>query len=104
MEEAYYDPATGQMLAASLMDYALPRARNFPSIDSEIMEVPTLTNRLGVRGGGEGGTTPALAVVVSAIVDALSSYGVTHVEMPATAERVWRAMHAQGDKHPKSGR
>jgi len=93
MEEAYYDPETGQMLAASLMDYAMPRARNFPSISSEIMEVPTPTNRLGVRGGGEGGTTPALAVVVSAIADALAEYGVTHVEMPTTAERVWRAMH-----------
>jgi carbon-monoxide dehydrogenase large subunit len=57
------------------------------------MEVPTPTNRLGVRGGGEGGTTPALAVVVSAITDALAEYGVTHVEMPTTAERVWRAMH-----------
>jgi carbon-monoxide dehydrogenase large subunit len=92
LEQAYYDPATGQMLAGSLMDYAMPRARNFPPIASEIMEVPTPTNRLGVRGGGEGGTTPALAVVVSAIVDALKDYGVTHVEMPATAERVWRAM------------
>jgi carbon-monoxide dehydrogenase large subunit len=92
MEQAYYDPESGQMLAASLMDYALPRARNFPSIKSAIMEVPTPTNKLGVRGGGEGGTTPALAVVVSAIADALSAYGVAHVEMPATAERVWGAI------------
>ncbi len=90
MEQAYYDPKSGQMLAGSLMDYALPRARDFPSIRSEIMEVPTPTNKLGVRGGGEGGTTPALAVVISAITDALSDYGVTHVEMPATSERVWR--------------
>jgi carbon-monoxide dehydrogenase large subunit len=93
MEEAYYDPESGQMLAGSLMDYAMPRARHFPSIGSEIMEVPSPTNKLGVRGGGEGGTTPALAVVISAITDALSEYGVAHVEMPATAERVWRAMH-----------
>jgi carbon-monoxide dehydrogenase large subunit len=94
LEEAYYDPESGQMLAATLMDYAMPRARHFPSITSEIMEVPTPTNKLGVRGGGEGGTTPALAVIVSAITDALSEYGVAHVEMPTTAERVWRAMHA----------
>ena len=94
MEQAYYDPESGQMLAASLMDYALPRARNFPFIATEIMEVPSPTNKLGVRGGGEGGTTPALAVVISAIVDALAEFGVTHVEMPATAERVWRTMHA----------
>jgi carbon-monoxide dehydrogenase large subunit len=100
MEEAHYDPETGQMLAASLMDYAMPRARNFPPIRSEIMEVPTPTNRLGVRGGGEGGTTPALAVVVSAIVDALSGYGVTHVEMPATPDRIWRAMN--GEPHPRA--
>ena len=92
MEQAYYDPDSGQMLAASLMDYAMPRACDFPLINSEIMEVPTPTNKLGVRGGGEGGTTPALAVVVSAITDALSQYGVAHVEMPATAERVWRAI------------
>jgi aerobic carbon-monoxide dehydrogenase large subunit len=95
MERAYYDPESGQMLAASLMDYAMPRAHNFPLIKSEIMEVPTPTNKLGVRGGGEGGTTPALAAVVSAIADALSEYGVAHVEMPATAERVWRAIHGQ---------
>jgi aerobic carbon-monoxide dehydrogenase large subunit len=93
MEQAYYDPESGQMLAGSLLDYAMPRADNFPLINSEIMEVPTPTNKLGVRGGGEGGTTPALAVVVSAITDALSQYGVAHVEMPATAERVWRAIH-----------
>jgi carbon-monoxide dehydrogenase large subunit len=93
MEQAYYDPEGGQMLAASLMDYAVPRAHDVPSISSAIMEVPTPTNRLGVRGGGEGGTTPALAVVVGAITDALSELGVAHVEMPATAERVWRAIH-----------
>ncbi len=93
MEQAYYDPDSGQMLAGSLMDYAMPRAHHFPSIKSEIMEVPTPTNKLGVRGGGEGGTTPALAVVISAIADALSDYGVGHVEMPTTSERVWRAIH-----------
>ena len=92
MENAWYDPETGQMLAGSFMDYAVPRADDFPMIASEIMEVPSPTNPLGVRGGGEGGTTPALAVVVSAVVDALKNRGVTHVEMPVTAERVWRAM------------
>jgi carbon-monoxide dehydrogenase large subunit len=57
------------------------------------MEVPTPTNKLGVRGGGEGGTTPALAVITNAIVDALKDYGVTHFEMPATPERIWQAIH-----------
>jgi aerobic carbon-monoxide dehydrogenase large subunit len=59
-----------------------------------ISEVPSPTNRLGIRGGGEGGTTPALAVVVNAIVDALTDYGVEHLEMPVTSERIWRAVEA----------
>ena len=91
-EHAYYDPETGQLLAGSFMDYAMPRADDFPFFATEIMEVPTPTNELGVRGGGEGGTTPALAVITNAIVDALSEYGVTHFEMPATSERIWQAM------------
>ncbi len=93
LEHAWYDPETGQMIAGSLMDYAMPRADHFPSFVTEIMELPSPTNPLGVRGGGEGGTTPALAVVVNAIVDALAEYGVTHVEMPATPERIWRAIN-----------
>lgn len=92
MEHAFYAPDSGQMLAASFMDYAMPRADNFPSFATEISEVPSPTNPLGIRAGGEGGTTPALAVYINAIVDALSDYGVTHIEMPATPERVWRAM------------
>ena len=95
MEHAYYDRQTGQMLAGSMMDYAMPHADVFPSFATEIMEVPTPTNALGVRGGGEGGTTPALAVVTNAIVDALADYGVTHFEMPATSERIWRAIHGR---------
>jgi carbon-monoxide dehydrogenase large subunit len=92
LEESYYDRATGQLLAASFMDYAMPRADTFPSFATGFSEVPTPTNRLGVRSGGEGGTTPALAVVINAIVDALSHLGVRHIEMPATPQRVWRAI------------
>ena len=97
LEHTHYDAESGQMLSGSLMDYALPRADNFPAFLTEIMEVPTPTNPLGIRGGGEGGTTPALAVVINAVVDALSGYGVTHIEMPATPERVWRAIRAGSD-------
>jgi carbon-monoxide dehydrogenase large subunit len=92
LENSHYDPATGQLLAASFMDYAMPRAAHFPTFTTALSEVPSPTNRLGVRSGGEGGTTPALAAVINAVVDALAELGVRHVEMPATPERLWRAM------------
>jgi carbon-monoxide dehydrogenase large subunit len=91
-EHSHYDPQSGQLLTGSMMDYAMPRAHMMPSFDTELSETLAPGNPLGVRGGGEGGTTPALGVVVNAVVDALSDYGVTHIEMPVTAERVWRAM------------
>ncbi|MGB7018570.1 MAG: molybdopterin cofactor-binding domain-containing protein, partial [Xanthobacteraceae bacterium] len=92
LEHAYYDPENGQMLAGSFMDYAMPRASDLVSYITEISEVPSSTHPLGIRPAGEGGTVPALAVTVNAIVDALSEFGVRHVEMPATPERVWRAI------------
>jgi carbon-monoxide dehydrogenase large subunit len=98
LEDAYYDPSSGQLLAASFMDYAIPRADTLPRLESAISEVPSPTNPLGVRSGGEGGTTPALAAVINAIVDALSELGVRHIEMPATPERIWRAIRAAREK------
>ena len=95
LEQIVYDPDTGQMLSASFMDYAMPRADKFPFFRTEISEVPSPTHPLGIRPGGEGGTTPALGVVINAIVDALAEYGVTHIEMPATPERVWRAINGR---------
>jgi carbon-monoxide dehydrogenase large subunit len=86
--------ADGQMLAATFMDYVLPRADALPNFTTEISEVPSTTNPLGLRGGGEGGTTPALAATINAVVDALAEFGVEHMEMPATPERVWRAIQA----------
>ncbi|PYN12966.1 MAG: hypothetical protein DME05_20090, partial [Candidatus Rokuibacteriota bacterium] len=71
------------MLSATFMDYAMPRADAFPAFTTEISEVPSTTNPLGLRGGGEGGTTPALGAVVNAIVEALAELGVEHIEMPA---------------------
>ena len=97
LENSHYDPDTGQLLAASFMDYAMPRADIFPHLATALSEVPSPTNRLGVRSGGEGGTTPALAAVVNAIVDALSELGVRHIEMPATPERVWRAIRSAAE-------
>ncbi len=94
MEQSVYDPASGQALAASFMDYAMPRADDLPSFHTEISEVPTPDNPLGIRSGGEGGTTPSLAAFVNAVVDALAGFGVDHFEMPVTPESVWRAIRA----------
>ena len=91
-ENACYDRESAQLLAGSFMDYAMPRADRMPFFDCELSEVPSPTHPLGIRPGGEGGTTPALGVVINAVVDALSDYGVTHMEMPATSERIWRAI------------
>ncbi len=92
-EQIVYDRASGQLLSGSFMDYTMPRADTLPFFTTELSEVPTPTHPLGIRPAGEGGTTPALGVVVNAIVDALAEFGVQHVEMPATPERVWRAIH-----------
>jgi aerobic carbon-monoxide dehydrogenase large subunit len=91
MEHCIYD-STGQLLTASLMDYAMPRATDLPMFETAISEVPSTTHLLGLRGGGEGGITPALGVIANAIVDGLREFGVTHVDLPATPERIWRAI------------
>jgi len=91
-ERCHVDRSSGQPLAGSFMDYGLPRSHTLPSFRCEIVEVLSPTNPLGIKAGGEGGTTPALAVVISAIVDALSGYGVRHIEMPATPYAVWQAI------------
>jgi carbon-monoxide dehydrogenase large subunit len=91
-EACRYDRESGQLLSASFMDYAMPRADQLPMFDTEISEVPSASHPLGMRGGGEGGTTPALAAVANAVLDALAEYGVEHLDMPLTPERVWRAI------------
>ena len=96
-EQCCYDVTTGELLSASFMDYAMPRADQLPAFATEISETPAPSNPLGVRAGGEGGTTPALAAVVNAVVDALADLGVTHLEMPVTPERVWRAIKQSGN-------
>jgi carbon-monoxide dehydrogenase large subunit len=95
-EQVVVDPHDGQVMTGSFMDYAMPRADILPSFATELMEVPSPSNPLGVRAGGEGGTTPALGAVVNAVVDALRGFGVIHMEMPVTSERVWRAIEEGG--------
>jgi len=94
LEHCHYDPRDGQLLAASFMDYAVPRASDLPFYATDLSEVPSTTHPLGIRPAGEGGTVPALAVTINAVVDALSEFGVRHIEMPATPENVWRAINA----------
>ncbi len=92
-EQVAYDAQSGQLLTGSLMDYCVPRADQFPPMANEFDEsVPCTTNLLGVKGVGELGTIGAAPAAVHAVIDALADRGVTHIEMPCTAERVWRAL------------
>src|SRR5262249_48084888 len=90
-EACAYDAETGQLLSATLMDYALPRADMLPSFTTEISEVPSTSHPLGLRGGGEGGTTPALGAVVNASAGARAERGGAHTELRAPPGGVWRA-------------
>jgi carbon-monoxide dehydrogenase large subunit len=98
LEDVAYGDA-GQVLSGSFMDYALPRARNVPSFAIELAEDPTKGNPLRVKGGGEAGITPALAVTMNAIMDALKDHGIEHFDMPATPGRVWSAIQAAKGGH-----
>jgi carbon-monoxide dehydrogenase large subunit len=91
-EQCHVDQESGQPLIGSLIDYGMPRADTVPPFKTEIAEVLSPTNPLGIKAGGEGGTTAAPAVVVSAIVDALRDYGVRNIKMPATPYAVWTAI------------
>lgn len=91
-EEVIYDGDTGQLITGSFMDYVMPRAEDLPMFTVGHNEVPTPTNRMGAKGGGEGGTTPAPAAIVNAICDALRGYDVEHIQMPVTSEKIWRAI------------
>ena len=102
LEQCFYDAASGQLLSGSFMDYAMPRADMLPFYTTEISEVPSTTHPLGLRPAGEGGTTPALGVVVNAIVDALAELGVDHIEMPVTSERIWRAIRGKPQRSRRS--
>jgi carbon-monoxide dehydrogenase large subunit len=93
LEACVYDKATGQLLTASYNDYAMPRADNLPSFVLSTHATLCTHNPLGVKGCGEAGAIGAPAAISNAIVDALKSYGVRHVEMPATPEKLWRAIH-----------
>jgi len=93
MEDIRFDPQSGQLLTGSFMDYAMPRAGDLSAIECESNPVPTRTNPLGVKGAGEAGSVGALPAVGNALVDALSPFGIRDIGMPATPERLWRAIN-----------
>jgi carbon-monoxide dehydrogenase large subunit len=90
-EEVVYDES-GQLVTASYMDYGMPRAKHMPHVNALFNEVPTPNNDLGVKGAGEAGACGAPPALVSAVVDALKPFGIRHIDMPLTPERVWRAI------------
>jgi carbon-monoxide dehydrogenase large subunit len=91
LELCAYDDASGQLLAGSLMDYALPRADDLPAMRTESLATACTNNPLGVKGCGEAGAIAGPAALVSAVLHALEPLGVTHIDMPVTPEKVWRA-------------
>jgi carbon-monoxide dehydrogenase large subunit len=91
LEQAVYD-SDGQFVTGSFMDYAMPRAHDAPMIDVANRPVPTKSNPLGVKGCGEAGTSGGLPAVANAVIDALSVYGIRHMEMPMTPSRIWQAI------------
>jgi carbon-monoxide dehydrogenase large subunit len=96
LEHTVYDPQSGQLLSGSFMDYALPRADDLPSLDVTLSGVPTNANPLGVKGSGQAGAMAAPQAIIAAVLDALAPLGVTHIDMPATPEHVWRAIRRTG--------
>jgi carbon-monoxide dehydrogenase large subunit len=91
-ESVHYDPETGQLLTASLVDYAMPRADWVPPVNFAYQEIPSPRNPLGVKGAGEAGTIGGAPAVVNAVVNALSGYGIRHLDMPLTPLRIWQAL------------
>jgi carbon-monoxide dehydrogenase large subunit len=93
-ERCVYERGTGQLLTASFLDYALPRAEDLPEFETWLDGVPTEGNPLGVKGAGEAGTVAAPCAAMGAVLDALAPLGIDHLDMPATPERVWNAIRA----------
>ena len=92
MEQVAYEPESGQLLTGSFLDYAMPRADTMGFLQITSNVVPTSLNPLGVKGGGESGTVGAMPALMNAIMNALSQIGIDHLDMPATPDRIWKAI------------
>jgi carbon-monoxide dehydrogenase large subunit len=101
LEQAVYD-SSGQLITGSFMDYAMPRAHDAPMITVANHPVPTKTNPIGAKGCGEAGTSGGLPAVANAVIDALSEFGIRHLEMPMTPSRIWHAIQDAKAKQPKA--
>jgi aerobic carbon-monoxide dehydrogenase large subunit len=99
-ERTVYDPDSGQLLSGSFMDYQIPRAIDLPDLDITLTGIPTKANPLGVKGSGQAGAIAAPQTIISAILNALAPLGVTHIDMPATPERVWQAIQQAKNRRP----
>ena len=101
-ENLVYDRDGGQLIAGSFMDYMMPRADDLPALAIGSHDVPTKMNPLGVKGAGEAGAVGALPAVMNAVNDALAPLGIRHFEMPATPERLWRAIQSANGARRRS--
>jgi carbon-monoxide dehydrogenase large subunit len=90
-ESGVYD-SSGQLLTGTMMDYALPKADQLPFFETDRTETPSPVNPLGVKGAGETGTIASTAAVANAVMDALAPLGVSHIDLPLTPDRIWRAI------------
>jgi carbon-monoxide dehydrogenase large subunit len=105
-EEVCYDRDSGQLLTGSLLDYAVPHADSLPNIRSQFQETPSPTNPLGVKGIGESGSIGAPPTIVHAVLDALAPFGIAHLDMPLTPQKIWAAIQSAGaeqNRHPREG-
>jgi carbon-monoxide dehydrogenase large subunit len=94
IEEAAYDPESGQLITGSFMDYGMPRADLLPQIEFHLRNVPCTTNPLGIKGAGEAGAIGAPPAVINGLLNALAPLGITHIDMPATPHKLWQAIQA----------
>jgi carbon-monoxide dehydrogenase large subunit len=99
-EDCVYDEQSGQLLSGSFMDYCMPRADGVPDMKVQTHITACTHNELGVKGCGEVGTIGSPATVINAVVDALGHLGVSHVDMPATPNRIWRIIASAGGAQP----
>jgi carbon-monoxide dehydrogenase large subunit len=98
LEHTVYEADSGQLVTATYQDYTMPRADDLPDIEIEFLSVPCTTNPFGIKGAGEAGAIGAPPAVINALVDALEPYGVLHIDMPATSERIWQVLQASAPK------